>query len=81
EPTRPSTRLKHLEEKDWVCAGLKTLEITIDLRQDVSPINIRDLMPTIEEFTWTMLQKLYHQLGALRDIEVLNLGIKTKVIE
>lgn len=80
-PVRPSTRLRHLVEKDWVCTRLKTLEITIELRQDVIPINIREPMPTVSELTWTMLRKLYRQLGALRDIEVLNLGIKTKAME
>jgi hypothetical protein len=80
-PACPSTRLRHLTEKEWVCARLKTLEITIDMRQDVLPINVREPMPTIHDFTWTMLRKLYRQLGALRDIEVLNLGIKAKTME
>ncbi|KAG0277884.1 hypothetical protein BGZ96_002678 [Linnemannia gamsii] len=70
-PARPSTRLRHLVEKDWVCARLKTLEITIELRQEVLPIDIKEPMPT----------KFYRQLGALRDIEVLNLGIKAKAME
>ncbi|KAF9150316.1 hypothetical protein BG015_007887 [Linnemannia schmuckeri] len=80
-PFRPSIRLRHLVEKDWVCARLKTLEITVELRQDIYPTDGKSPMPTVNELTWTLLRKLYRQLGALCDMEVLNLGIKSKELE
>ncbi|KAG0064203.1 hypothetical protein BGZ89_009298 [Linnemannia elongata] len=80
-PTTPSMRLRHLVEKDWVCTKLKTLEIAVELRQEVFPTDYKGPLPVIMELTWTLLRKLYRQLGALRDMEVLNLRIKSKELE
>ncbi|KAK3807992.1 MAG: hypothetical protein JOS17DRAFT_766515 [Linnemannia elongata] len=80
-PTNPSIRLRHLVEKDWVCTKLKTLEITVELRQEIFPTDYKGPLPLVMELTWTLLRKLYRQLGALRDMEVLDLGIKSKELE
>ncbi|KAK3836885.1 MAG: hypothetical protein J3R72DRAFT_449992 [Linnemannia gamsii] len=76
-----ATRLKHLVEKDWVCTRLKTLEITVDLRQVRVPAVGLVTMPAVYDATWTMLRRFYRQLGALTEIEVLNLGIRSKEMQ
>ncbi|KAG0262473.1 hypothetical protein BGZ95_004018 [Linnemannia exigua] len=76
-----ATRLKHLVEKDWVCTRLKTLEITVDLRQVRVPAVSLATMPAVYDATWTMLRRFYRQIGALTEIEVLNLGIRSKEMQ
>ncbi|KAF9150312.1 hypothetical protein BG015_007883 [Linnemannia schmuckeri] len=76
-----ATRLKHLVEKEWVCRGLKTLEITVELRQVITSAVDMYQVPGVHEPTWIMLEKFYRQLGALSEIAVLNLGIKSKEMQ
>ncbi|KAF9902021.1 hypothetical protein EC991_005404 [Linnemannia zychae] len=76
-----ATRLKHLVKKDWVCTRLKTLELTVDLRQVKMPAVGLITMPAVYDATWTMLRKFYRQLGNLKEIEVLNLGIRSKEMQ
>ncbi|KAF9130191.1 hypothetical protein BGW39_003373 [Mortierella sp. 14UC] len=76
-----ATRLKHLVEKEWVCTRLKTLEITVDLRQVKVPAVGLVTMPAVYDASWTMLRKFYRQLGSLKDLEVLNLGIRSKEMQ
>ncbi|KAF9139292.1 hypothetical protein BGX30_008145 [Mortierella sp. GBA39] len=73
-----STRLKHLVEDEWVCRGLRTLEITVELRQVITSAVDMSEVPGVHEPTWAILKKFYRQLGSLSEIEVLNLGIKSK---
>ncbi|KAG0307445.1 hypothetical protein BGZ97_000388 [Linnemannia gamsii] len=76
-----ATRLKHLVEREWVCRGLTTLEITVELRQVITSAVCMCSMPAVHDPTWIMLQKFYRQLGALSEIKVLNLGIKSKEMQ
>ncbi|KAG0216214.1 hypothetical protein BGX33_000312 [Mortierella sp. NVP41] len=72
-----ATRLKHLVEKGWVCLRLKPLEITVDLRRRKLLAYIMQTwgqpMPCVNEAMSIMLQKFYRQIGALTEIQVLNL--------
>ncbi|KAF9539626.1 hypothetical protein EC957_005181 [Mortierella hygrophila] len=76
-----STRLKHLVEDEWVCRGLRNLEITVELRQVITSAVDMSEVPGVHEPTWIILEKFYRQLGALSEIEVLNLGIKSKEMQ
>lgn len=82
---RTSVLLKNLVEKEWACLRLKVLDITVDLRQHELPIyklwaKVRGF-PIVTDETWTALQKFYRQLGALSEIEVLDLRIASKELE
>lgn len=77
-----ATRLKHLVEREWTCTRLKRLEMTVDLRRVETPAFVlaqtgRKMLTANNEM-WEMLRRFYRQLGALREIEVLNLRIKSK---
>ncbi|KAF9101418.1 hypothetical protein BGX29_005633 [Mortierella sp. GBA35] len=77
-----ATRLKHLVEKGWVCLRLKPLEITVDLRRRKLLAYIVQTwgqpMPCVNEAMSIMLQKFYRQIGALTEIQILNLKVKSK---
>ncbi|KAF8929368.1 hypothetical protein BGZ47_001092 [Haplosporangium gracile] len=75
------TALKDLVEKEWVCTRLKTLEITVDLRQVSVLACAMSSMPAVHELTWIMLRKFYRQLGALTKVEILDLGIRSKEMQ
>ncbi|KAK3811351.1 MAG: hypothetical protein JOS17DRAFT_495397 [Linnemannia elongata] len=71
-----STRLKYLVKNEWVCGRLKTLEITVNMREVRTCAEGVVSMPMVRD-TWIKLRKLYRQLGALTEIEVLHLGMKS----
>ncbi|KAF9122332.1 hypothetical protein BGW39_009809, partial [Mortierella sp. 14UC] len=81
-PETAATRLKYLVEQDWVCLRLKRLEMTVDLRRMHIPAFVLEQtgqpVSTVDGATWAMLEKFYCQLGALTDMRVLNLRIKSK---
>lgn len=82
---RSSIRLKDLVEGEWKAVRLKALDITIELRQQrYTAAYLRkqgQAMPAVTEGTWERLKKFYRRLGALKDIEVLNLRIKSKELQ
>ncbi|KAF9902020.1 hypothetical protein EC991_005403 [Linnemannia zychae] len=73
--------LRCLAEKEWVCTKLKSLEITVDLCQINLPARDLGKMPAVHEATWVLLRKFYRQLGALTEIEVLNIAIQSKEMQ
>ncbi|KAF9117251.1 hypothetical protein BGW39_002413 [Mortierella sp. 14UC] len=74
-----SIRLKDLVARKWVCLRLKVLDISVELRQQKTTAFTQIVrgaeMPAVSKKTWKRLRTFYRQLGALTDIEVLNLGI------
>ncbi|KAK3812355.1 MAG: hypothetical protein JOS17DRAFT_469033 [Linnemannia elongata] len=82
---RSSIRLKDLVEGEWRAIRLKVLDITVELRQQrYTAAYLRkqgQVMPAVTEGTWERLKKFYRRLGALKDIEILNLRIKSKELQ
>ncbi|KAG9063300.1 hypothetical protein KI688_004182 [Linnemannia hyalina] len=54
------------------------LSITVNMRQVSEPAICLSEMSVVHESTWTMLKEFYRRLRALSEMEVLNLGIKSK---
>ncbi|KAK5809308.1 hypothetical protein F5H01DRAFT_40279 [Linnemannia elongata] len=82
---RSSIRLKDLVEGEWNAVRLKVLDITVELRQQrYTAAYLRkqgQAIPAVTEGTWERLKKFYRRLGTLKDIEVLNLRIKSKELQ
>ncbi|KAF9085290.1 hypothetical protein BGX29_002066 [Mortierella sp. GBA35] len=79
-----ASRLINFVVMNWNCLRLKTLEITIDLRRSVVPafvyLNRGEPMPNVDEDMWAHLEDFYRRLGSLKELEVLNLRIRSKEV-
>ncbi|KAG0216216.1 hypothetical protein BGX33_000314 [Mortierella sp. NVP41] len=79
-----ATRLANLSLREWGCLRLKSLEITVDMRRRVEPafvyVNRGEPMPNVDKEMWGQLETFYRQLGALKELEVLNLKIRSKEV-
>ncbi|KAF9101420.1 hypothetical protein BGX29_005635 [Mortierella sp. GBA35] len=79
-----ATRLANLSLREWGCLRLKSLEITVDMRRRVEPafvyVNRGEPMPNVVKEMWGQLETFYRQLGALKELEVLNLKIRSKEV-
>ncbi|KAF9084427.1 hypothetical protein BGX23_010521 [Mortierella sp. AD031] len=79
-----ATRLANPSLREWGCLRLKSLEITVDMRRRVEPVfvyvNRGEPMPNVDKEMWGQLETFYRQLGALKELEVLNLKIRSKEV-